>query len=351
MNSLLPRQQVLEGSYTAHPPALPGFPVVTERTRAAKYKRYHKLIAVLSAFLAAALLVIIVFHGFLAWMIANPYVAPLSSNPKDAIGLNYEDVLFPSASGRSMVSGWFIPAEDNTRTAASSKTIIFSHGYGANREESWVPMYELTKLLHSLHYNVLMFDYGYASQEYKSPATGGYEESQQLLAAVHNMKARGSEHIIVWGFSMGAGTALQTGLLTNDIDAMLLDSLFLPSSEALFDNLNQFIALPKFPSHALIQAILPLWTGTSFQNIPASTVMNNSYPIPLYVMHGTNDAKADYTTAEAIAASQHNPLSRSWIVQGGQHEMLFRMHAREYISRAALFLGQVEQMLEEESST
>jgi len=349
MNPLLPRQQVLEGSYSAPIPALPGFPAANDHTLVTKYRRTHKAIAVLSAFLSAALLIVIVFHGFLAWMIANPYVAPLASNPKDAIGLNYEDVLFPSASGRSMVSGWYIPAEDNANMVPSSKTIIFSHGYGANREESWVPMYELTKLLHGLQYNVLMFDYGYASKDYKAPATGGYEESQQLLAAVNYIKEQGSKHIIVWGFSMGAGTALQTGLLTDDIDAMLLDSLFLPSSEALFDNLNQFIELPKFPSHALIQAILPLWTGTGFDHIPASTVMGNHYNIPLYIMHGTNDAKANYNTAQIIAATQTNPLSRSWIVQDGQHEMLFRMHAREYISRAALFLGQVEQMLDEEA--
>lgn len=347
MNSLL--QQQLDGSYPTRVPALP-HPTkdAPSKKRTVSYKRYHKLFAILSTLIAAAILIFVVFHGFLAWLIANPYVAPLTSNPKAAIGLDYEDVLFPSASGRSMVSGWFIPADQQV---SPSKTIIFSHGYGANREESWVPMYELTKLVHGLNYNVLMFDYGYASKAYNSPATGGYEESQQLLAAINYIKNRGSEHVILWGFSMGAGTALQTGLLTNDVDAMLLDSLFLPSADALFDNLNQFISLPKFPSHTLIQAMLPLWTGTSFQNIPASTVLSHPYSIPIYIMHGTNDAKADYLTAESIADTQSNPLSRSWIVEGGQHEMLFRMHAREYISRAALFLGQVEQMLLDKQQT
>ncbi len=32
------------------------------------------------------------------------------------------------------MQGWYIPADKDV-----NKTIIFSHGYGANREETWVP--------------------------------------------------------------------------------------------------------------------------------------------------------------------------------------------------------------------
>lgn len=323
-------------------PALPGLlpaPIAPKARTAGQRK--HLLLATIASLLAMCMIAVIIFHGYVAWLLAYPYVAPLSSNPKDAIGVSYEDVVFPSNSGETTVSGWYVPV-DPAVASESVRTVVFSHGYGANREEDWVPMYELTKLLHDLNYNVLLFDYGYASEQYKAPATGGREESQQLLAAIHYAKSRGAEDIVVWGFSMGAGTALQTALQTDEIDAMILDSLFIPSSEALFDNLNQFVPLPRFPSLPLIEAMIPLWTGSSFGSIPAGEVISNAYDIPIYIIHGTNDVKASFSTAEAIADNQTNVLSRSWIVEDGQHEMLFRMHPREYIQRTALFLSQVD---------
>lgn len=53
---------------------------------------------------------------------------------------------------------------------------------------------------------------------------------------------------MVWGFSMGAGTALQTGLVSEDIDAMILDSTFLLEPDTLYHNIKQNIDLPRQPS-------------------------------------------------------------------------------------------------------
>ncbi|TCM95749.1 alpha/beta hydrolase family protein [Paenibacillus sp. BK033] len=316
--------------------------------------RKHFFIALVASFTALCLLLVLVFYGYVAWMLTYPYVAPLTSNPKAAAGLDYEDILFPSASGKTTVSGWYVPASDNdsdavlaSSAAKSERTVIFSHGYGANREEDWVPMYDLTKLLHGLHYNVVLFDYGYASQKYKAPATAGIEESQQLLAAVNFAKSRGAQEIVVWGFSMGAGTALQAALQTKDIDAMILDSTFLATADTMFHNVTQILPLPKFPSKQLIEMLLPTWSGTSLKQVPVDQILTKSFDIPLYIMHGTSDAKAPYQLAEQIAADQTNPLSRSWIVPNGQHEMLFRASPTEYIQRAALFLGQVDQQFQE----
>lgn len=348
MSLSLGTPQSLEGvGLSTVPGAMPLPPFLRNNTAAERRK--HKWIATIAAAVAMCFIAIIIFHGYVAWMLAYPYVAPLTSNPKEAIGVDYEEVVFPSNSGETTVSGWYVPAiaEDGS-SAPSNRTVVFSHGYGANREETWVPMYELTKLLHDLRYNVLLFDYGYASKQYKAPATGGREESQQLLASINYARSRGAQDIVVWGFSMGAGTALQTALITDEIDAMILDSLFVPSSEALFDNLIQFVDLPRFPSLPLIETMIPLWTGTDFGSIPAKQVVAHHFDMPIYVIHGTKDVKAPYETAQAIAANQTNAMSRSWIVEDGQHEMIFRKHPTEYIGRAALFLSQVDSVIASE---
>ncbi|MBB3112612.1 pimeloyl-ACP methyl ester carboxylesterase [Paenibacillus phyllosphaerae] len=340
----------------------------------ARSRRRHAAIAICSALVAMLMFAVLIFYGYVSWVIAHPYVAPLTSNPMEAKGLAYQDVSFPSASGRTTVHGWYIPAvadssaDDGVKLAggsgssspvlltsqteadAISRTVIFSHGYGANREETWVPMYELANLLHRLDYNVLLFDYGYASSVDRSPATGGIEESQQLLAAIDYARAQGTDELIVWGFSMGGGTALQAALQTNQIDAMILDSLFVPTSEALYNNVRQFLDLPRFPTLPLMQWMLPLFTGVNFNHIPAEQMLDTAYSIPIFIMHGTDDVKAPVATAELIAATQNNALSRSWIVEGGKHELLFQTRPKEYISRAALFLSQVDAAYENEIS-
>lgn len=296
----------------------------------------HIIVALLLSVFFFLVFCFISLHGYIAWVLSNPTVAPLYSNPMLAKGLPYEDVTFPAMDGSRTMSGWYIPAQGAT------KTIVFSHGYGANREESWVPMYDLAHYAHSLNFNVVMFDYGFASQDNKDIATGGKKETQQLLGAIEFAKERGAMELIVWGFSMGAGTALQTGLISEDIDAMILDSTFLLEPDTLYHNIKQNIDLPRQPSLAIMEMLFPVLNGTGLNQIPYAKVKSEDYPFPILFMHGTKDDKAPYPITEELAANQSNPYSDSWIIEDSHHELLFREHPREYLRRVSAFLGNIQ---------
>ncbi|MFD0672303.1 alpha/beta hydrolase [Cohnella sp. GCM10027633] len=275
-------------------------------------------------------------HGYVAYRLAHPPVAALVSNPMLAIQLDYAEVTFPSVDGATPVDGWWIPAAD------SRKTVVLSHGYGTNREESWVPMYDLASLLHERSYNVLMFDYGFASQSHPTPATGGLIESGQLLGAIQYARSQGSDELIVWGFSMGAGTALQAALRDAPVDAMILDSTFLPDDDTLYYNLRQQINIPKDPSVSILRWFFPFMSGVSLSDIPSERVQTTDYGIPILLIHGTADDKAPTYLAENIAEAQTNAKSGLWIVPGAIHEMIFRTHPDEYIARTTAFLSEVD---------
>lgn len=279
----------------------------------------------------------IALHGFIAWVLSNPTVAPLYSNPKLAKNLEYEDILFPAADGSRMMQGWYIPAED------SDKTIVFSHGYGANREETWIPMYDLAHFAHNLDFNVVMFDYGFAAQNSKEVATGGKKEAQQLLGAIQFAKQRGGQEIIVWGFSMGAGTALQAALKTDEIDGMILDSTFLLEPDTMYHNIRQYIGLPRHPSLEIIGMLLPILNGTSLRQIPYQEVKTTDYPFPIQFIHGTRDEKAPYPIAEKLAANQTHPASDVWIVEGSYHELIYREYPKQYLRLVSTFLSKIGQ--------
>lgn len=303
-------------------------------TRMIRFK--HILLALILSVVFFLIFCFIALHAYIAWVLSNPTVAPLYSNPKLAKEMEYENVLFHSIDGKQNLNGWYIPAENSTRT------IVLSHGYGANREETWIPMYDLAHYAHNLNFNVLMFDYGFASQTSKEVATGGKEEKRQLLGAIQLAKQRGAKQIVVWGFSMGAGTALQAGLETKDVDAMILDSTFLLEPDTLYHNIKNQIDLPRHPSLEILELLFPVLNGTSLDQIPYTEVKKHDYPFPTLFIHGTNDDKAPYPIAEKIAANQTDPDSDSWIVEGSRHELIFREHPREYLRLVSTFLGKLQ---------
>lgn len=295
----------------------------------------HILVALLLSVLFFLIFCFIALHAYIAWVLSNPNVAPLYSNPMQAKNMPYENVTFPALDGSRMMQGWYIPA------TGSKKTIVFSHGYGANREETWIPMYDLAHYAHRMNFNVMMFDYGFASQSSKAVATGGKAESKQLLGAIELAKQRGAKQIVVWGFSMGAGTALQAGLQSKDIDAMILDSTFLLEPDTLYHNIKNQIDLPRHPSLEILELLFPILNGTSLHQIPYQQVKKEDYPFPIFFIHGTEDEKAPYPIAEKLAENQTNPYSDVWIVKGSHHELIFREHPREYLRRVSAFLGNV----------
>ncbi|MGN7360748.1 alpha/beta hydrolase [Paenibacillus sp. SAF-054] len=296
----------------------------------------HILVALLLSVLFFLIFCFIALHAYIAWVLSNPTVAPLYSNPMQAKHMAYENVTFPALDGSRMMHGWYIPAE------GSKKTIVFSHGYGANREETWIPMYDLAHYAHRMNFNVIMFDYGFAAQNSKAVATGGKVESKQLLGAIELAKQRGAKQIVVWGFSMGAGTALQAGLQTKDVDAMILDSSFLLEPDTLYHNIKNQIDLPRHPSLEILELLFPVLNGTSLHQIPYQQVKKEDYPFPIFFIHGTEDEKAPYPIAEKLAANQTNPYSDVWIVKDSHHELIFREHPREYLRRVSAFLSNVK---------
>ncbi|MFK7694565.1 alpha/beta hydrolase [Paenibacillus sp. HJGM_3] len=273
---------------------------------------------------------VLTFHGYIAWTIARPVIPPLTSNPLQAAGLPYEDVRFASSDGASVLDGWYIPA------AGSKKTVVFSHGYGGNREELWVPFYSLAKELNKRQYNVLLFDYSYVRPEVLP--TGGVRESLELQGALDFAKEKGSAQTYVWGFSMGAGTALQTALNSRDITAMVLDSTFLLEPDTMFQNIRQVVDLPRL-SLPLIRWFIPLLNGTSMKQIPYETVKHTDYPMPILFIHGMMDAKAPYDIVQTIFANQ-SPERESglWLLPNGRHELIYKVNKKEYLKRALTFL-------------
>ncbi|HZG55185.1 alpha/beta hydrolase [Paenibacillus sp.] len=304
---------------------------------------WSSVAGLLLAFALLAVIGVVSIYAYIAWVLARPDVAPLQSDPARAVGLAYEDISFFSDNGDHRLDGWYIPvASVDDPAKHSAKTIVFSHGYGGNREEIWVPIYELARFAHEQGYNALMFDYGYVYNDDRV-VTGGAKESSDLIGAVRYAKSRGADEVVVWGFSMGAGTALQAALRTGDIDAMILDSTFVLEPDTLYHNLKQYADLPREPSLTLLRWLYPLVNGSGLGDVPYQKIKNTAYDVPTLMIHGTLDERSPYDIIRGIARNQTaaNEASEFWLVPNATHELVYRKDKPEYISRATAFLERV----------
>lgn len=319
-----------ESGLSMHPLPLPEMPGRRSRSPAAK------ALAVLLAVLAAGAVGTVSLYAYIAWLLARPDISPLVSDPLHAVDLAYEDIVFLSEDGH-MLEGWYIPAGE-----PAARTIVFSHGYGGNREEIWVPIYDLARFAHDSGYNSLMFDYGYVNST-ERVVTGGAKESLDLLGAVRYARERGAEQVVVWGFSMGAGTALQAALSGGEIDAMILDSTFVLEPDTLYYNLKQYADLPREPSLTMLRVMYPLINGAAIRDVPYRKIKETAYGMPIFMIHGTLDERSPYTIIRDVAMKQTetNELSEWWLVPDATHELVYRKDPQEYKTRAAAFLARV----------
>ncbi|NDJ23215.1 alpha/beta fold hydrolase [Nostoc sp. B(2019)] len=168
-----------------------------------------------------------------ARLVIAPKRQRLWSNPKQEIGLGYEDVEFPAQDGIRL-KGWFIPA-----TQMPAATAIIVHGWPWNRMGTKandplgdlpgskpINLLPLTKALHESNYNVLMFDLSnFGESDARIPVTYGLLERRDLLGAISYLKSRNEvdpNRIVTVGFSMGGNTVIYTLPETTDIKAAVV---------------------------------------------------------------------------------------------------------------------------------
>jgi uncharacterized protein len=316
--------------------AYPSMPLPQLRKKSLRQlSRIQKIMLITSLTIVSAFIISIIgLYGYIAWILGRPHHDTLQSNPMQAVNLPYENVSFPSLTGKAKLNGWFIHS-----AVPSIKTIVFSHSYAGNREEPWMPIYKIAAALHDKNFNVLMFDYAYANKANNIAFTGGVKESKDLLGAINYVKQRGATEVVVWGFSMGAGTTLQAALQTKDINAMILDSTFIATPDTMFQNVKRKLDLPEYPSKMLLHFMFPMLNGSGFSQIPYQKVLSTAYSMPIFFIHGKEDERSPYQIIQHLADNQSaNTLSSLWLKSNAKHELVYDTDPKAYFKKTMDFI-------------
>jgi uncharacterized protein len=177
---------------------------------------YMKLLTALLALAFFAVLATSAIAGFLVYRIVKPQRTSSEINMASFPGR--PDAIDFNVAGLGHRDGWFFPG------LRGAPTIVLCHGYGSSRGE----LLTLESALQDHQYNVFIFDFA-AHGANAGLTTFGYREADEVRAAIDAVAARNdvdATRFGLWGYNLGAYSALREAEGDKRIRALVLDSVY-----------------------------------------------------------------------------------------------------------------------------
>jgi pimeloyl-ACP methyl ester carboxylesterase len=245
--------------------------------------------------LPAVLVVPLLLPYFMGVVYVHRFKAPNTTNPREVLKRDYEDVTFTTADGLT-IHGWFIPGKMIEWTgwpmigtmAPSSRTLIICHGLGANRCNflHYVPVGD------ELGCNVLMFDFRGHGDSDGNTITFGYKERLDVLAAIDYLRTQRPEQaqqIYGLGISMGSSALIHGASEAQPpLDGVIVDSAFASAVELTDNVLEDFPAVLRPVISEAGVPVASLHAGCDLKAVrPIDRV--NQLRAPLLLIHAHDD--------------------------------------------------------------
>ncbi|TCP54472.1 serine aminopeptidase S33 family [Tumebacillus sp. BK434] len=271
--------------------------------------------------------------AYLGWQYLHPPKKPILETP-GAFRLDYQDIAFPSEQENVTLKGWLVPARE-----ATSRIVIFAHGYSENRASANVALH-MAKALHNRNIASLLFDFRGAGESDGTMTSLGYYEKQDLLGAIDYAKGLGYHQIGLVGFSMGASTALNVAPEVPEVQAVIADSAFTNLSQYLETNLSNLHPLAEvefMPKLALWEA--SVLTGIEPEAVQPILSIQNLRDRGVFLIHAAGDEIIPASESRKLAAASDSMNTVLWVSHANKHVGTYSKETSEYLVRTTAFLS------------
>ena len=242
-------------------------------------------------------------------------------NPS-TVGMPFREVTI-SSTGTIQLGAWLCPKQGATNL------VILFHGYASEKSSQLVE----ARQFYDFGCAVLMVDFRGSGQSSEAYTTVGYDEAEDVVAAVTFAREQfPGARIVLFGQSMGAAAVLRAvGQLGVKPDAIVLEAVF----DTMLNTIRhrfEAMHLSSFPAAEL----LVYWGGLQmgfdgFAHNPADYATRVTCPTLL--MHGTGDARAHLADARQVFDHLAGPKQFVEFAATG-HESYVKRHKDEW--RAAV---------------
>lgn len=275
-------------------------------------------------------LIIVILPFILVYANTHPPKYPLRI-PPSVFKADYDDVSFTSEDG-IVLKGWLVkPAHSVSQVPA----IIICHGVGANKSD----FTELAVALSRRGYFVLLFDFRAHGESNGRRTSLGCREQRDVAAALGFLRSRSEidqKRIGIYGFSMGASTAVLAAARTHAFSAVVADSAFTSLRDQARTALTGFYHLPSFPFLNLSVLGYELYFQTRIDMISPVSVIRDISPTPVFIIAGEGDRLIPAENGRKLFASAGEP-KELWIIPNADHGATLVAAGRAYEKRVGEF--------------
>jgi len=236
------------------------------------------LTPILLALAGLALLVLLAIIASAAWVAHKMTVlerVPVSGHPSQ-LGLQWEDVNFPSRGDHVPLRGWYLPAAEDDRC------IILIQGIDQHRNSPGIRALQLGRDLVERGFSVLLFDLRARGDSGGTRSTAGDREQWDVLGAIDFVEDRRGipvEHIGLLGFSLGAGVAILVAAQEPRLPAVVSDSGFVDNKVDPGQLFIGPIGLPWWIATFVVLAGRVLFSANFNKVRPAKVIQQVEQPI------------------------------------------------------------------------
>ena len=275
-------------------------------------------------------LVIVILPFILVYANTHPPRYPLNI-PPSTYQADYETVSFPSEDGVAL-KGWLVKP---SRRAVKSPAIIICHGIGANKSD----FTELAASLVRRGFVVLLFDFRAHGDSGGKRSSLGYHEQKDVIAALGYLKTRPEieqKRIGIYGFSMGASTAILAAARTRAFSAVVADSAFTSLKDQARTAITGFYHLPSFPFLSLAVIGYELYFQTNINDVAPVDEVAKISPSPVLLIAGEGDALIPAENGRKLFAAAREP-KELWLIPGADHGATLAAAGSAYEKRVGEF--------------
>lgn len=279
-------------------------------------------------------LVYIILSTLAAFVLVRIPRLPLRDKPS-SIGLEYEDVSFPSRKDNLTLKGWFMPGR-------KAFTIILITGMRQNRVDYRINSLNMAKGFVEKGFNVLFFDQrGRGESEGRGIVLTNFEKDIGGAVDFVRQKKGADEQIGLIGLSAGAAATVIFSS-NEEVDAVVADSCFTSTSKVFAQKGSAMSKLPK-PIVRLFG--LGIWMMARImygyrRTDPADKIA--SVKCPILFIQGDKDDWVSIDVTERLYKISNNPNDEIWFVPNAGHTKTFGIDPEGYIERITAFFSKFE---------
>ncbi len=283
--------------------------------------------------------------ALMAWGLTRSSRRKADETPA-AVGLDYENVRFPSRDGRLFLRGSLIPPKMDfgSRDLSGHRWIVMAHGFGSHSSDPTTGMLGLARDLHDRGFGVFLFDFRASGNSQGARNSAGFFERLDLLGALDYLVHRGAERerIGVLGHSMGAAVALMACSGPATAAAIVADSAF-ADLWLMVRRAQRGLARPLRLANPGMDVMARIIHGIEIDEIsPAKNLAISQAPV--MIIHGADDRVVPVSHARILARAadyRHPDIEDAsgelWIVPESGHLEAYRNFTTEYVDRVTRF--------------